>query len=523
MTNRKSEYSLGEAVRAVNEAVPKCVMPPAWVSMPLTEVCGWVILIGAAFLLRLGTALSAPVIETDGVRYALTAQRFWDTGLPFDPLFHPLYPVAMAVFHILGGGWEFAGRAVSLFCGTLTVLVAAFGTRRLFGPRIAFLVAALLAVHPGMVASSAAVLSEAMYTLLLLLAAMAAWGALIGLRTSMLLPLAGLGFGLAYLVRPEAVLYLGGVFLLALIQQIRVPEMRRSWLSIPFMLATFLGAAGPYLLYLRRTLGYWTLSGKVLHNLVQDTGMGAAGAGDMAFIVRHAATLGQRVIENLFLFEKYALPELLPGIIGFFLLPGLFLGWRWVDGPALIAPLLALCLPPLATLPFHVEARVFLPILPFLLPLAGLGIEAVARWLSPTRSVSVLAACLTGLVVVATLPYTLKPMLRPDVGAGVYREAAAWIRTSQPADTVIMDRKPFVAFYATRQFVPLPDGGAAELSSAARRAGATVVVLDSRTLGDRPRLVPLLYQTPPDGLRLLVDFDRDVTTRLRLLEIDRRE
>jgi 4-amino-4-deoxy-L-arabinose transferase-like glycosyltransferase len=437
-------------------------------------------------------------------------------------LFHPLYPMAMTLFHALGAGWEPAGRAVSLLCGTLIVLVAGLATRTLLSRRTAFIVAILLGVHPGMVASSAAVLSEAMYTLLLLLAVIVAWAALAGVGPPVLLPLAGLGFGLAYLVRPEAALYLVGALLLALIRQIRGRGTRSNWLWIPLTLAAFLVVAGPYLFYLRRTLQQWTLSGKVLHNLVQDTGFGAGEAGDIAFIFRHAGTLGRRILENLFLFEKYALPELLPGILGFFLLPGLLARSRKAETPALTAPLLALCLPPFATLPFHVEGRVFLPVLPFLLPLVAMGIEAAAHWLSNTRRAGLWTAGLTVLVLAATLPYTLRSVIRPDAAAGVYRQAAAWVRASQPADAVIMDRKPFVAFYATRPFVPLPDTGPGELSAASRRAGATVVVLDSRTLVDRPRLVPLLYQAPPDGLRLLRDFDFDATTRLRFLETDRR-
>jgi 4-amino-4-deoxy-L-arabinose transferase-like glycosyltransferase len=522
MTSRGAGHSLDGVTAVHGEGSTTRLIPAPWVPMTVAEACGWAVLASAAFLLRAWAAASAPVIETDGVRYALAAQQFWDTGSAFDPLFHPLYPIAMALFHALGAGWEPAGRIVSLLCGTLTVLIAGLGTRTLLSRRTALIVAALLAVHPGMVASSAAVLSEAMYTLLLLLAVIAAWVALAGGGAPVLLPLAGLGFGLAYLVRPEAALYLVGALLLALIQQIRGQGARCNWLWIPLTLAAFLVVAGPYLCYLRRTLQQWTLSGKVLHNLVQDTGVGAAGGGDIAFVIRHAGTLSHRILENLFLFEKYALPDLFPGILGFFLLPGLLARPRKAEAPELTTPLLALCLPPFATLPFHVEARVFLPILPFLLPFAGVGIEAAAHWVSRTRRVGVWVAGLTVLVLVATLPYTLRPMFRPDAGAGVYRQAAAWIRASQPAGAVIMDRKPFVAFYATRPFVPLPNSGPAELALTARRAGASVVVLDSRTLGDRPRLVPLLYQAPPEGLRLLKDFDLDAATRLRVLEVDRR-
>jgi hypothetical protein len=82
-----------------------------------------------------------------------------------------------------------------------------------------------------------------------------------------------------------------------------------------------------------------------------------------------------------------------------------------------------------------------------------------------------------------------------------------------------MDRKPFVAFYSDRRFTPLVPVAPAELASAARRAGARLVVLDSRVLGDRPALVPLLYSAPPIGLVVAQDFDHAPGERVRILRV----
>src|SRR5207249_1345998 len=76
------------------------------------------------------------------------------------------------------------------------------------------------------------------------------------------------------------------------------------------------------------------------------------------------------------------------------------------------------------------------------------------------------------LVALVLVPWTFQPILRPDAGAALYRQAARWIAETQPRDAVLLDRKPLVAFYSERRWVPLPRIGPDELLAAARHAGA---------------------------------------------------
>jgi hypothetical protein len=282
----------------------------------------------------------------------------------------------------------------------------------------------------------------------------------------------------------------------------------------------FIACAGPYWVYLRHTLGRWTLTGKVLHNLAQDTGrVPAANHTDLGYLVDHAGPMAWRLVENTILLAKYVLPELFPSVLALVLLPGVLAATRrsgWWDREGF---LLLASVPPLATLAFHVEARVFLPVLPFLLPLIAGGILAVSHWLGRDRdTIRWLAITLT-VVVLATLPFTLRPLLRPDPDLAVYRQAAAWLAGKASTDAPLLDRKPFVGFYGGRRVVPLPDIPPAELLALARRTGATIVVLDDRWLADRPKLWPLVYAPPPAGFRILRDFDGLGIRRLRLLEV----
>jgi hypothetical protein len=240
---------------------------------------------------------------------------------------------------------------------------------------------------------------------------------------------------------------------------------------------------------------------------------------DLGYLADHAIPIAWRLVENTILLAKYVLPELFPGVLALLLLPGVLAaarrsGWWGREGFLLLASV-----PPLATLVFHVEARVFLPVLPFLLPLVAAGILAAAHWAGRTQDNTRWLATTLTVVVLATLPFTLRPLLRPDPDLAVYRQAAAWLAGRVSTDAPLLDRKPFVGFYGGRRVVPLPDIPPVELLALARRSGATIVVLDDRWLADRPKLWPLVYAPPPDGFRILRDFDGLGTRRLRLLEV----
>lgn len=478
-----------------------------------------VAIVGLALFLRLWLLHSVPVIETDGVQYIGIARRFLQSGSPFDPLFHPLYPLCIAGLQSVIADFELAGRVVSALFGTATLLPVVILARVLVSPSAAILSGILMATHPGLVQGSTAVLSEATYTFWVVLGVWMGRQALAGTRSE-LLGVAGLCFGLAYLARPEGAIYFVGLLILTAWVGARSNRLRELSLWGVAATAGFAVAAGPYLLYLRSTHGYWTLSGKVLHNLVQDTGIGAsASQTDLGFLLRHAGATVQRIFENAYLFEKYALPDLFPGLLVLALLPGLLASPRQSGWWARQGLLLGAALPPFVTLAFHVESRIFLPILPFLLPLAAAGALATARWLSPEGRTGLWAVGVAALLVAGLIPYTLRPLLRPDAGAALYRKAAQWVAASQPPDAVIMDRKPFIAFYSDRRFAILPRVSADALTAAAKRAHARLVVLDSRHFADRPELLPLLHALPPPGLDVLRDFDAGPAGRLRILGV----
>ena len=462
--------------------------------------------------IRVLVAEFQPVIQPDGIVYLAVAKQFQATGSPFDPLFHPVYPMCIALAHPLIGDWEMAGRLVSAFFGALVILPAYALARGIVGRQAALLAAVFTAVHPRLVQNSASVLCEATYTFFLVSGVLAAHRGL-GDGPRALVPFAGLCLGLSYLVRPEGVLYLVGLVLVALFMVVTGRD--RAGAVLPWVgaaVVVFAIVVAPYVWYLAEVWGHITLSGKIDHNLPLSTGAATA-----------PSPLPIRVLENVFVFQKYALPDLLPWILLLLTLPGMLARGRtpgWLDREGL---LIAAALPPFASLALHVESRIFLPILPFILPFAAVGTLWVAVTLTDGRSGGRWSVAIALAVALVLLPWTFQPILRPDAGAALYRQAARWVAETQPRDAVLLDRKPLVAFYSDRRWVPLPQIGPDELLAVARHAGARLVVLDSREfLFDRPGLVPLLWGPPPPGLDVLRDFDAAPADRLRILVVNER-
>jgi hypothetical protein len=64
-----------------------------------------------ALAIRLLVAEYLPLIDPDGVVYVSIAKQVHASGSPFDPLYHPLYPICIALAEPLVGEWETTGRS----------------------------------------------------------------------------------------------------------------------------------------------------------------------------------------------------------------------------------------------------------------------------------------------------------------------------------------------------------------------------------------------------------------------------
>jgi 4-amino-4-deoxy-L-arabinose transferase-like glycosyltransferase len=205
-------------------------------------------------------------ISADGVEYASIAENL-RKGIGYVSIMTPgrelnlppLFPLLIAVASFVTSSYSNAGRLVSFVFGTLLPLPVFGIALRLFNRRTAWVAAALTILHPLLVNLSFTVWSEGPYMTLLLTAVYLVLRAL-ERSTTWIWALSGLIFGLAYLIRPEAVatMLLAVVFGLAATEGSLAIRGKRVIVA----LAVFAALVAPEVVYLYRSTGAVRLEAK---------------------------------------------------------------------------------------------------------------------------------------------------------------------------------------------------------------------------------------------------------------------
>ena len=223
----------------------------------------------AGFSLRCAwVLLYSRVVENEGAVYAGLAQNLfagngyvWPFGGRYT-LFPPLYPVLIGIVSLVTGAEDTACRVISLAAGAMLPIPVFLVTEILFDRRAALAAAALVAVHPMFVALSGSAYSEMTYFAIWFLGI---YFALRALRSDAFrhAALAGLFFGMAYLVRPEAVAYALLTFLwILLLAAYRGSEIRGAFLRAASVILVTAAVAAPYSAWLSINSGKFLLEGK---------------------------------------------------------------------------------------------------------------------------------------------------------------------------------------------------------------------------------------------------------------------
>src|SRR5262249_40004158 len=119
--------------------------------------------------------------------------------------FPPAFPILIAIASYVTGDFEWAGRLVAIVLGAALPLPVFGIASLLFARPVPLIAAAIAACHPLLVNLSIAVLSEGPYATLVLSAVYVVLLALTKPPRWTRWALAGATFGIAYLVRQEAV------------------------------------------------------------------------------------------------------------------------------------------------------------------------------------------------------------------------------------------------------------------------------------------------------------------------------
>jgi 4-amino-4-deoxy-L-arabinose transferase-like glycosyltransferase len=215
------------------------------------------------------------IIDHEGAEYARIAQNllagvgYVGMATPGEQLwFPPLFPWLVVAVTLLTGDAEIAGRIVSVVFGSLVVVPVYLIARRMYGERVAIGAAALVGIHPLLVEYSTTVYCESTYLTIVLTAIYMSMRAMDN-PTLKALFLAGASYGLAYLVRTEALAYmLVACALLALRVTFNGAQHRASLLRrLPVMVLGFVLFAGPYIAWISVQAGQFRVENKTVFNL----------------------------------------------------------------------------------------------------------------------------------------------------------------------------------------------------------------------------------------------------------------
>jgi hypothetical protein len=388
----------------------------------------WVVaIIVLAALFRAGLVALPRVIRWDEPNY-LWLGRALLTGRPYSisgvPELHytPLLPALSGGIYLLTGNPELSTDIWMVIFGALAPLPIYAIARRLYNARVALLSALLVAFFP---TQSSAVLYWGTMTepLFVFLIFAAVWAVMMALDDDRLWawPLAGGLLSLAYLARPEGLVWFVGfgVFLVLTILSriLEVPGASRAVSGarhlgrLGLYIAAFALVAAPYAAFLWRETGSLMLTGKL--SITHDIGGAVLERNPVLYdqvsasldehgeilwwsesrfqrgvldIIREdpqgfaRRILGnvQQMRNNLFSSLIFPLFLFVPVVLGWFRLP-----WtrRRLWGEALLA---FSALPVLSFIPFHIEVRFFAPALPALLIWVAVGVDALGAWLAET-------------------------------------------------------------------------------------------------------------------------------------------
>ena len=205
-------------------------------------------------------------IGFDEAHYLRLAGCFKEQGFSglLHPYWPPFFPFIIAVTSTIFGDLVFTARIINILFGSGLMLLIYYFAKQLFNQKEVFLSVLFVAVYPPLVYGSTNTMPETLYTILGILGILIAWKGLVSHRYLFGF-LAGLLWGMNYLIKPEGIGYLlvfaafGGLWFISDL------FYHSSKKRIFFILAALIGfviMAGPYLNYLHNETGKWSLSTK---------------------------------------------------------------------------------------------------------------------------------------------------------------------------------------------------------------------------------------------------------------------
>lgn len=508
LTRRSPSYATASRTKALKDN--------KFTKKEITFVVG---LVSLALSSRLALLRFQQVMTPDGVYYATLGKKLvagnFKQGL--STYYPPLYPLLVGLSSLIFRDVEAGGKMVSAMAGGLLVVPVYLLTRNLYGKSAASIGAFLIAINPSLNYYSTLLLTESTYTLLFTTAALLGLTALSAGGVSFFLT--GVVLGACYLIRPEAIGYLGLMSVLAIGEKFSGKHLplRSALFNVFGLVAGFTLLASPYILFLRQRTGRWTISDKLRalkHSgeslerkwfglapgrqttLADRLYAGIYSQDDQAVeavsMISSSRDLRRAIGDSIKALKweiRYLIYNLLPP--HFILLMGLgMFKAEWTKEIYLLLFFIATLLG-YAILSDAIEDRLLLPLLPLLLCWVARGIEEVEDWLDKllarmkfSRAFSLKAGALlraTGMAVLllSLLPWIAHTLIRGQLNQPVeHKQAGAWIREHSDASALVMATNPYAAFYAGRNPIYLPAEEYSRVVEHAMRQKVDYLVID---------------------------------------------
>ena len=509
----------------------------------------------SSLAIRLVWLLSYPrVIENEGAQYLRLAQnlfayRGYMAMRGPVTMVSPLYSLLIGVASFLTPAPEFAGRLISLLAGTILPVLIFFIALKIYGYRSAYAAGILAVVHPLLIALSATVYSEGLYMALLMAALYATIVTFEG-GHRMAPVFAGTCAGLAYLTRPEGLLYaiLFGFWIVIASWFMQSPAREHLKRSTA-LLAVSMALALPFIVFLTLKTGrfYWEGKSPINDNIVlrmksgmnqlqANSGLGPNGREDgvglkddqFLYARTHPISLpvkfhlvtngwGLRFLDVL---RDLRSANYLGSPFVWLLAVAGLLGDKWkrlrFAHEGLLCAMTTLLLFILGSMHF-VWDRFLFPILPFLLLWTAHGVVVLYDWVNDILMQKLPGHSWYHQSLALALPVSMTLLLllvsaRGVGGLGEITEARAvelkttglWIESQRNIEKTVMTVGMVVPFYAgaTARILPYTDSASALVYL--HRKGPDFIVLRGDERDQRPYLPMWLQNGIPDSCARLV-------------------
>lgn len=524
-----------------------------------------------AFLVRFFVSRYETVIYWDGVYYAKLGGKIISGDLSggISAYWSPLYSLLIGISSIFFRDLEYSGKFVSVIAGTLLIVPSYFLIRDFYGRIPAFIGTILIVIHPGLVNSSSWVLTESLYTLVFTTGVLVTWCALRDGEARNFF-FTGLLFGTAYLIKPEAVGFIGLVLVLMFGAEFFGRFRLRFLLKhYSVLLLGFLIFFLPYVVFLHQKTGHFTISQKLINNFpVQDNGsqglkLNADGqytmtdrlfgdiyqtesrptivsspadssAIDSSSVSRKASGLFSKALSNLKKQLKQYILELFPFsflfvllmIIGFFFQP-----WTRLRTAKEIY-LLSFFICTLAGYALTViQVRYLYPLIPILIAWIAYSITQFSYWATNTisnflpdnRKVNpILIQISASLFIAAIFIFSLAREMGYKVSENhpfEEKQAGLWIKDHKNSPSLIMAQSPIVGFYAGADHIYLPNEEPSKIVEYAKRMKANYLVLCEKRLKDTPKAFSGVEPDFPPELKLVYKDERISQSKIFVYQI----